>query len=437
MAYDPRLPFMFQYQPSQRDPRTLAQVQAGALANQAAEQNIGIDREQQNNANATESRTATSFGQLNPIQALIAQQVQQELQKPQQVPAPVQQALGAGDRYSPIEQGINRDAQLVQQRQGNLASASFNPNNPLSFLANRDQNQQAISDDMGKLDARRSELGQSREWEAIVPQLEAITVPAVQFMRGQNRDQSIDTWNSMLAGIQGAVAKANPALLQNKGFKEYMSNLEKLKPAPQEPNPYRQDMANFNREKFENEKAQKLLDRVAKYRNETEKDRDSGAQIKEVDSVLSKMGVKGGIFGNSNEVDIPGFGVGEKAFRKFAQSKDAVNLRATVSALMNAYRNGIFGASLTEGEQKAFEEFSGTGIMANQEALFSGLRNINRAVDQRLRPESDEVSKALKDRGILTHEDLPRPKPKASGFSPDKAARLRELRAKKAAGTLK
>jgi hypothetical protein len=50
---------MFQYQQAQRDPRTLAKVQAEALANQAAEQNIGINREQQDNANAAAGADAS------------------------------------------------------------------------------------------------------------------------------------------------------------------------------------------------------------------------------------------------------------------------------------------------------------------------------------------------------------------------------------------
>lgn len=58
MGYDPRLPFMFQYQQAQRDPRTLAQVQATALANQTADQNMVINREQQNNANVAAGQTA-------------------------------------------------------------------------------------------------------------------------------------------------------------------------------------------------------------------------------------------------------------------------------------------------------------------------------------------------------------------------------------------
>lgn len=77
----------------------------------------------------------------------------------------------------------------------------------------------------------RLTLQGARDFEASVPDLESIKNSAVQLMKGQDRGRSIDTWNGMMTAIQSAAIAKNPALLQNKGFQEYMSHLEKLKPS--------------------------------------------------------------------------------------------------------------------------------------------------------------------------------------------------------------
>jgi hypothetical protein len=261
--------------------------------------------------------------------------------------------------------------------------------------------------------------------------------------------QEITAAANMPGGTREEARAKSAALVALKAKYPYLTNDNRFEKAiddalPKNPdpvyNPMQTDMAGFAREKFEFDKGEKRKDRIAKFRKETESERTSATHMNDIQKSLEGIGIQGGIFGDASKADIPGYGVGEKMFRKFASSEAAVNLRANVAALMNAYRNGLFGASLTAGEQQAFEEFAGTGLVANQAAFFSGLKAINQALGQRLRPESDELAGDLESQGILYYKNLPqeKAKPPGKGQHPDAAknARLQELRAKKAAGTL-
>lgn len=315
-------------------------------------------------------------------------------------PPPVAQAAAPGATpLSPQEVLMQERERLLGQNQSRAAAIAVNP---LLGALQEAQGQNLAGRE--KLAGERAGIALGNEWSSIVPELEGIKNTAVQTMSANkaNRIESIDTWNRMIADIQGKVASKNPKLLENKGFQEYLNNLEKLKPAP---NP--DQGQGFRREKFADDKEQKLYDRVARFRKETESQRDAASHLGNVDAVLQKIGA-GGIYGDPNKVDVPGFGVGERAFRKYAQSEDAVELRSAVAALYNAYRNGLFGSALTEGEVKAFEEFAGNGLVSNQAALFAGLKGINRALSQRLRPETKDMEAALDQAGIMDYRGLPK-----------------------------
>lgn len=264
--------------------------------------------------------------------------------------------------------------------------------------------------------------------EEIEPALKEIA--AASALPGGTREEA----RTKSAALTAILAKY-PQVSSDPRIKEAVATATPRHPDPVY-NPMQMDMAGFQRERFENEKKQKLLDRVERYSKNSEKERDSATQLGEVHKSLEGLGIKGGIYGEANSVDIPGFGVGEKAFRSYAQSPQAVALRGYVAALMNAYRNNLFGASLTEGEQRAFEEFSGTGMVANQEALFTGLRSINKSLNQKMRPESDEMIPILDSQGIMYYKNLPQEPQKGAKVSPysDAAKESRYQAWKKANG---
>ncbi len=164
------------------------------------------------------------------------------------------------------------------------------------------------------------------------------------------------------------------------------------------------------------------------YQDKTADQRDAATLLNETDSALERVGLVGGIYGDVNKVDIPGYGVGAKPFRKFLQSPEANDLKASISGLHNAYRHQLFGSALTATEAAAFEEFAGSGTVSNEQSLLSGLQKMNKVLQQRLRPLGGQRTKEiLKDGEIMTYEDLP---------SPEKAKKKGKERADKDAAAL-
>ncbi len=177
------------------------------------------------------------------------------------------------------------------------------------------------------------------------------------------------------------------------------------------------------------EKDEKLAQQYAlHYQDKTADQRDAATLLNEADSALEKVGLTGGIYGDVNKVNIPGYGVGAKPFRKFLQSPAANDLKASISGLHNAYRHQLFGSALTATEAAAFEEFAGSGTVSNEQSLLSGLQKMNKVLQQRLRPlGGDRTREILKSGEILTHDDLP---------SPEKAKQKNKERSDKDAAAL-
>ncbi len=85
----------------------------------------------------------------------------------------------------------------------------------------------------GDLAGDQYSLAQNRAWSQLAPDLESVKNQGIAEMRGANTNKSIDAYNKMIGGIQSAVVRANPQLLNSKGYQDYMKDLEKFKPTPQ------------------------------------------------------------------------------------------------------------------------------------------------------------------------------------------------------------
>lgn len=193
----------------------------------------------------------------------------------------------------------------------------------------------------------------------------------------------------------------------------------------------------------------RVVDLAWKYATQTDKQRTLVPGVRAVDDFFKDSGLPAGIYSSMDEIvkaTPPGYGIGERGFRNFIKSDEATGFRSNILAIHAAWRNQLFGASLTDGERKAFEELSGTGTISNAKDLISGIRSLNAGLRENLRPVGgDDVMAELRNSGISTFEQLPEPPkktPKATGgaapsagaWTPEKQKRLDELRAKKAAG---
>jgi hypothetical protein len=257
MALNPLIGNMFQYRNvTPGDTRTLADIWQAAEVRKTEEANRRI-------AQAMEARTAARFGKQFPIEANIADQTLASLNEgnpnippqyanliqqqpppeigpqygdregPNPQPTPFIQPKEFGpqppppppDRYAPIEQGINREQELLNRRRKNLNIASYNPNNPYGFLAARDQGAQELEAGKQGLDTRRMNLGMTRDWDTVLPQLDAIKNNAIQQMMGKGTYTQTDLVNKMKSDVESYIAQNKPYLAQTPMYKTYIDDL--------------------------------------------------------------------------------------------------------------------------------------------------------------------------------------------------------------------
>jgi hypothetical protein len=256
MALNPMIGNMFQYRNvTPGDTRTLADIWQAAEVRKTEEANRRI-------AEAMEARTAARFGKQFPIEANIADQtlaslneqepnippqyanlIQQrqpeispqygEREGPMQQPTPFMQPKELGpqppptppDRYAPIEQGINREQELLNRKNKHLNIASYNPNNPYGFLAARDKGAQELETGKQDLDTRRMNLGMTRDWDTVLPKLDVIKNKAIEKMAGTGTYTQTDLINKMKSDVESYIAQNKPYLAQTPMYKTYIDDL--------------------------------------------------------------------------------------------------------------------------------------------------------------------------------------------------------------------
>lgn len=169
--------------------------------------------------------------------------------------------------------------------------------------------------------------------------------------------------------------------------------------------PYQRAMLKFNEDKAARESKKALEDRIVSWRKETDESRRGAVAITAVDKSLKGMGLKDGIYGGGEGIE--GYGVGGKLFRNLPRGKALADLRSAVAELTIAYRKENFGTAQSAGELRAMDEFVGQGTVSDEASFLAGMQRINAALDQKLRPESEDLAKALEGRKILYHKNLP------------------------------
>lgn len=138
---------------------------------------------------------------------------------------------------------------------------------------------------------------------------------------------------------------------------------------------------------------------------------------------------------------IPGIGYGQGGVAMEALPPDAQKFKQTGLSIINAYRNKLFGASLTAGEEAAFAQVASLGGRATLSQVANAVEILRRGflsdVEESQAGAPDEVKERIF--GDLGMPFTPKKSKKGeeSGMAPDRKARLEELRAKKAAGELK
>lgn len=149
-----------------------------------------------------------------------------------------------------------------------------------------------------------------------------------------------------------------------------------------------------------------------------------------IDNYLVKKGVPGGIGGDVSKINIPGYGVGEKPFRNFIKSDEASNFRSRVNNIYAAWRNGLFGASLSDGEEKAFNELAANQTISSVSDLINGLKTLEDGISTQFHPVGGEavMSFARRDQ-IPTYEDLPsyRRRTNTSQKNPNSPSKIEDI----------
>jgi hypothetical protein len=199
MAYDARIPLMFQYQRVPQNQQTLADIYKAAADRQIALQDAAL---------RARSSTLASDAAENELQRQKAIQpgVLAELGRESQamtspiVPPPIAEA-NANDPYA-AQQSINDERAQLLNREKSMALGMAT----VPVLAALEKSRMANLDSRGDLAGSQFGLGQKREWETLKPKLDQIMKPP------------LGGWNPLDGGKADALARAQaaiPAHLQN------------------------------------------------------------------------------------------------------------------------------------------------------------------------------------------------------------------------------
>ena len=158
---------------------------------------------------------------------------------------------------------------------------------------------------------------------------------------------------------------------------------------------------------------------------------------------LDKL-VPGGIYGTDG---IAGYGFGTKPFRKFWKTDEANKIRPGVQALINKVLKQRSGAAVTEQELNRLEQEFGVNTTGTIEEFRQGLQNYYEAIkndyDRFVTADQESARRVdrqgygqLKNVPKVIEEQRPQQNLTQPTWTSDKARRLAELRAKRAAGRL-
>jgi len=132
-------------------------------------------------------------------------------------------------------------------------------------------------------------------------------------------------------------------------------------------------------------------------------------ELEELDKALKDLGLKEGLDSlDPSGVDIPGSGKFGKFFSRFVKSNEGVKVKGIIERLVAKDRHDLFGATLTQGENSAFQALSGTKVFSNQKQLLEYLRGIRRVNKTIMSVGSGRQKAALPN----LNEPVPSPKKK-------------------------
>ena len=132
-------------------------------------------------------------------------------------------------------------------------------------------------------------------------------------------------------------------------------------------------------------------------------------ELEELDKALKDLGLKEGLDSlDPSGVDIPGAGKFGKFFSRFVKSNEGVKVKGIIERLVAKDRHDLFGATLSQGENSAFQALSGTKVFSNQKQLLEYLRGIRRVNKTIMSVGSGRQKAALSN----LNEPVPSPKKK-------------------------
>lgn len=244
MAYDARIPALFQYKPAQQDERTYLDML------RAASQMKNANREAADTSRASRQLYDSNQIRLDEDQTLHpavlvalkqkAQEMMSQGQSSQNVQAAPQSASGLPPYIAATVQQQPQDPYAAQQsildeRRAQLEDENRNSliYSKVPVLAAMQKAKQANLAGREDLASDQFGINQNRAFAQAVPELEVAKNIGLREMRGAPTARSIDAYNKMVGAVQSAVVSKYPHLLNSKAYQDYMRDLEKFKPTPQ------------------------------------------------------------------------------------------------------------------------------------------------------------------------------------------------------------
>lgn len=179
-------------------------------------------------------------------------------------------------------------------------------------------------------------------------------------------------------------------------------------------------------DEIKDKREQRVIDEAQGFAKDTDAIAKTTTAIKRINTVLEEAGVKGGIY-TEDYAKVPGYGTGSKLYRDWLNDPAAVKVRQAVNIFLLNKRKETSGSAVTPQEAAVLEKTLGINNRATAQAFLESLRNFAEENAQQLKSFeagiSDKARERIKEKGGITSDDAPAPKPKA-GAAPRKIGRF-------------
>lgn len=175
-------------------------------------------------------------------------------------------------------------------------------------------------------------------------------------------------------------------------------------------------------DEIRDKREQRVIDEAQGFAKDTDAIAKTTTAIQRIHNVLEELGASGGIY-TEDYSKVPGYGTGAKVYRDWLNDPAAVKLRQAVNILLLNKRKETAGSAVTPQEGAVLEKTLGINNRSTTQAFLESLRNF--AEENALQLQSfeagisDKAKARIKEKGGITSDAVPRPKPKGKAKTAD------------------